>query len=67
MPAKGARVLSPTGRRLTEENIGQALATRELLADLRESGIRTGGPSPMTRKDRSRFLQELEGLIRELS
>ncbi len=57
---RGARVIGPTGSPFTEENIGDAIATRELLADLRSGGESTGGPAPITARDRSRFLQELE-------
>lgn len=60
---KGARVLAPTGRDFDEENIGEALASRELLASLRESGERVGGPSAFTAKDRSRFLHRLDQLL----
>jgi uncharacterized protein YaiI (UPF0178 family) len=63
----GARVLGPKGRELTEESIGDALASRQLAADLREIGVMTGGPAPMQKKDRSRFLQcldEIAGAIR---
>ena len=62
--AKGARVLSPKGRVLTEGNVGEALATRDLLSSLRDHGIQTGGPAPFDKRDRSRFLQELDNLIR---
>ena len=58
-----ARVLDPKGRPLTENHIGGALALRQLLEDLRQGGERTGGPSPMTAKDRSRFLAKLDELI----
>jgi uncharacterized protein YaiI (UPF0178 family) len=61
---KGARVLGPTGKPFTEDNIGNALATRELMADLRAYGM-GGGPPPFTQKDRSRFLQALEMAVRE--
>jgi uncharacterized protein YaiI (UPF0178 family) len=61
---KGARVLTPTGKPFTEDNIGNALATRELMADLRAYGM-GGGPPPFTQKDRSRFLQALEMAVRE--
>ena len=61
---KGARVLGPKGREFTEDNIGDALATREIMSQLRESGMITGGPAPFQKKDRSRFLQRLDEAIR---
>ena len=60
---KGASVLSPTGKSFDSENIGDALATRDLLADLRSTGEVTGGPPPFRKKDRSRFLQGLDKVI----
>ena len=61
--AEGAKVLSPTGRVFTEENVGDALATRDLLSDLRSAGERTGGPPPFNKGDRSCFLQQLDTAI----
>ena len=58
--ARGARVLDPKGRPFTDNDIGAALALRELKEELRQSGAVTGGPSPMTPKDRSRFLSKLD-------
>jgi len=55
----GARVLGPAGKPFTDDNIGNALATRELMADLRAYGV-GGGPPPFDARDRSRFLQALE-------
>jgi len=60
----GARVLGPSGRPFTDDNIGNALATRELMADLRAYGV-GGGPAPFGPKDRSRFLEALERVLRE--
>jgi uncharacterized protein YaiI (UPF0178 family) len=60
---KGACVISPAGRLFTEDNIGQIVATRNLMTDLRETGEITGGPRPFTKKDRSNFLQKLDELI----
>jgi hypothetical protein len=60
---QGARVLGPSGRAFTADNIGNALATRELMADLRAYGI-GGGPPPFGPKDRSRFLEALETVVR---
>ena len=63
---KGASVISPTGRLFTEDNIGQIVATRNLMADLRETGEITGGPPPFSKKDRSSFLQKLDELIHSI-
>ena len=60
---KEARVIGPTGKVFDEGNIGVAVATRELMADLREAGEMTGGPPPMSKQDRSRFLQSLDQAI----
>lgn len=60
---KGAAVLGTKGRLFTEEMIGAALATRELMDQLRQSGEMTGGPAPMQKKDRSRFLSRLDNMI----
>ena len=62
--AKGARVVPPAGRPLTEANIGNALAGRELGRHLRELGQTTRGPAPMTKQDRSRFLSALDTAVR---
>jgi uncharacterized protein YaiI (UPF0178 family) len=61
---KGARVLGPSGKPFTDDNIGNALATRELMSDLRAYGV-GGGPPPFGPKDRSRFLEALELAVRE--
>jgi uncharacterized protein YaiI (UPF0178 family) len=61
--AKEARALNPRGRVFTPESIGEALASRELMADLREAGTITGGPSPFDKTDRSRFLQRLDEIV----
>jgi uncharacterized protein YaiI (UPF0178 family) len=61
---KGARVLNSRGRVFTEDSIGEALASRELSAHLRELGAITGGPSAVGPRDRSRFLQALDQLLR---
>jgi hypothetical protein len=60
---KGARVLGPKGRVYTEDSIGGALANREVASQLREHGMMTGGPAPFAKKDRSRFLQQLDVTI----
>ncbi len=60
---KGARVLSPKGQPFTDNDIGAALAMRDLMDELRQGGAVTGGPAPMTPKDRSRFLSKLDELV----
>lgn len=60
---KGARVTGPRGRPFTEQSIGDALATRELMSQLREMGEMTGGPQPFEKRDRSNFLQTLDQMI----
>ena len=62
----GARVIGPTGRSFTGDNIGQAVATRDLLAGIRGAGEMTGGPPPITPRDRSRFLQQLDEVIQSI-
>ena len=63
---KGARVLSPRGIVFTESSIGETLATRDLMAHLRDIGLPTGGPPSFDKKNRSRFLQALDGLIQAI-
>ena len=61
---KGAIVLDQRGGAFTEDNIGAALANRELLSHLRDLGTLTGGPLPFNARDRSRFLHRLDETIR---
>jgi uncharacterized protein YaiI (UPF0178 family) len=56
----GADVIAPNGRPFTEASIGMALATRNLMEDLRASGEITGGPKPFSARDRSAFLSTLD-------
>lgn len=61
-----ARALSPTGRPFTADNIGQALAMRDLSRHLRETGAITGGPPPLGKSDRSQFLNALEAMLQAI-
>jgi uncharacterized protein len=63
---KRARVLSPKGYIFTESSIGNALANRDIMTFLRDTGIKTGGPAPFEKKDRSKFLQSLDCLIQAI-
>jgi uncharacterized protein YaiI (UPF0178 family) len=60
---KGARAVSPSGRPWTPDNIGNALAGREIARHLREIGVGSGGPPPITKADRSRFLGALDQAV----
>ena len=59
-------MLDPRGRVFTEESVGDALATRNLMSQLREVGAVTGGPAPHAKRDSSLFLQKLDELIQRL-
>ena len=59
----GATVLAPTGKRLDANNIGSAVATRDLLDHLRVGGNAIGGPPPFAKADRSRFLSALDEAV----
>lgn len=56
----GAMVIAPTGKPFTEDSIGMAIATRDLLTELRSAGAVTRGPPPLMRQDLSRFLSALD-------
>lgn len=60
---RGAEVVDPKGKLLSDRTIGEAIATRNLMAELRERGTVTGGPAPMTPQDRSRFLSTLDSAV----
>jgi uncharacterized protein YaiI (UPF0178 family) len=60
---KDARALAPNGKLWTKDNIGNALAGREVGKYLRETGVNTGGPPPFSKADRSRFLNALDAAV----
>jgi uncharacterized protein YaiI (UPF0178 family) len=60
---KGARVLGTRGKEFTEAGIGEAVAMRALKDELRQMGEITGGPPPMAKKSRSRFLSTLDQIV----
>jgi uncharacterized protein YaiI (UPF0178 family) len=62
----GAEAVAPNGKPFTSSSIGMALATRDLMADLRSAGAITGGPRPFSRADRSAFLQALDRAVMRL-
>ena len=64
--AAGALALSPSGKVYDSDSVGMALATRNLMTGLRETGQITGGPAPFSPRDRSRFLSALDMLVNRL-
>ncbi|GAB4174611.1 MAG: YaiI/YqxD family protein [Geothermobacteraceae bacterium] len=58
-----AHVLDPRGTRINEDNIHERLSMRNLLDELRGSGIETGGPAPLTRADRQTFASRLDQFL----
>ena len=62
---KGAFVLKPNVKIYTNVNIGIALATREIMEKIRETGEMTGGPPPFSKADRSKFLDQMEMIVQK--
>ena len=63
---EGADLMGPNGRPFDEGNIGMAIATRDLMAHLRDTGdIKDNAPA-FTKQDRSRFLDALENVIQAI-
>lgn len=60
---KGAAVIDSRGGTFTENRIGDSLATREIMNQLRDLGTITGGPAPFDKRHRSQFLQRLDQAI----
>ncbi|SLN48831.1 hypothetical protein PSA7680_02527 [Pseudoruegeria aquimaris] len=60
----GAAVLKPNGEELTARNIGNVLATRDLMADLRAADpFRQGAGRPFSKQDRANFLNALDRVL----
>ncbi len=62
----GAKALGPTGKPFSDANIGMALAMRDLMSDLRESGEVKGYNAAFSKQDRSTFLQALEQAVQDI-
>ena len=65
--AKGAWVLSPRGERYTTDTIGERLALRDMMEELRSSGVDTGGPAAFSQADRRAFANALDQLMLQLA
>jgi uncharacterized protein YaiI (UPF0178 family) len=65
---KGAFGIDHRGKRFDGGSMGMALAMRDLMTGLRDTGeITGGGPAPFGKQDRSRFLDGLERLIQDIA
>jgi uncharacterized protein YaiI (UPF0178 family) len=64
---KGALALNPRGERYSAETIRERLAIRDMMEELRSSGIDTGGPSALSQADRKSFANQLDSLLQRLS
>jgi uncharacterized protein YaiI (UPF0178 family) len=60
---KGGHVLGPRGEQFTEENIRERLAMRNLMDELRSTGLNTGGPAALDKSDRQAFANGLDQLL----
>lgn len=60
---KGGYALNPRGTLYTEENIRETLSLRNFMADLRSSGVETGGPPIFNQRDRQSFANQLDRLL----
>lgn len=64
--AKGGHALSPRGEEFTRDNIQGRLAVRNLLSELRDGGVLTGGPPPLGRRDLEAFANRFNQLATRL-
>ncbi|HEV2111817.1 MAG TPA: YaiI/YqxD family protein [Gammaproteobacteria bacterium] len=60
---KGAHALNPRGELYTPDNIKARLNLRDFMATLRDSGVNTGGPAPLSQGDRQAFANHLDRLL----
>jgi len=64
--ANGGVALDPRGELYDEENIGERLAMRDLMTELRSGGLALGGPAQFSLTDRQRFASSFDRLITKL-
>ncbi len=60
---KNAQALNPRGQLYTSDNIQEALSMRNLMDELRSTGINTGGPATFSMKDRENFANQLDKIL----
>lgn len=65
--ARGATVLDPRGEELNADNVGSRLAARNLMDELRGSGMQTGGPAAYSARNKQDFANQVDRLLTKLS
>jgi uncharacterized protein YaiI (UPF0178 family) len=65
--ANGGVALDPRGDLYTEENVGERLSLRDLMAELRSSGLVQGGPAQFSLTDRQKFASSLDRLLTRMT
>ena len=65
--AKGALALNPRGELYSDATIREALALRNFMTELRDSGVQTGGPAAFSQRDRANFAAQLDKLLHSLA
>jgi uncharacterized protein YaiI (UPF0178 family) len=60
---RGVHALNPRGEMYTTDNIRERLRVRNLLDELRGSGVHTGGPATLSQADRQSFGNALDGFL----
>ena len=61
--ARGVTVIDPRGDRYSEENVGERLAIRDFMSELRDSGVQTGGPRPFNAQAKQKFAASFDALL----
>lgn len=64
---KNAQALNPRGERYTAENVRERLSIRNFMQDLREGGVRTGGPTALSARDKQAFANQLDAVLAKRS
>jgi uncharacterized protein YaiI (UPF0178 family) len=64
--ARGAVVLDPRGEELNADNVGSRLAARNLMDELRGTGMETGGPAAYSARNKQDFANQLDRLLTKL-
>ena len=64
---KGAMALNPRGERYSPETIRERLAVRDMMEELRASGVDTGGPPSFSQADRKAFANQLDTLLARIA